>query len=105
MMLCLFIGNLNICRSLGHLEYKQNKKLSVKEQMITAFPDVGVEEITPECDFIVLACDGVWECKTNQEVCNFVAERLEKGINTSKIIEELFDSIVAADVQSGKKLL
>lgn len=72
--------------------------------MITAFPDVCVEDITPDCDFIVLACDGVWECKTNQEVCEFVSERLEKGIKISKIIEELFDSILATDVQTGNKI-
>ena len=95
------IGNLNLCRSLGDLVYKQNKKLPPEEQMITAFPDVRVEDITPDCDFIVLACDGVWDCMNNQEVCDFVGQRLDKGMKTSKIIEDIFDSIVAADIYSG----
>ena len=69
--------------------------------MITAYPDVYVEDITPDCDFIVLACDGVWDCMTNQEVCEFVSQRLDKGVKLSKIIEEMFDTIVATDIYSG----
>jgi serine/threonine protein phosphatase PrpC len=69
--------------------------------MITAFPDVYVEEITPDCDFVVLACDGVWDCMTNQEICDFISQRLDKNVKISKIIEEIFDSIVATDIYSG----
>jgi protein phosphatase 2C family protein 2/3 len=35
-------GNLNLSRALGDLTYKKNKRLSAKEQAITAFPDVRV---------------------------------------------------------------
>jgi serine/threonine protein phosphatase PrpC len=69
--------------------------------MITAFPDVYVEDIS-DSDFIVLACDGVWDCMTNQEVCDFVGPRLDKGVKPSKIIEEIFDNIVATDIYNGK---
>lgn len=98
------IGNLNLSRSLGDLEYKQNKKLAPEDQMITAYPDVVVENLTEDCDFIVLACDGVWDCMTNQEVCDFIMERLKKDptYKLSKIIEEIFDQIVAPDIMSGK---
>lgn len=93
-------GNLNLSRSLGDLEYKQNKKLPPEDQMITAYPDVVVESLTNDCSFIVLACDGIWDCLTNQEVCDFVSERLKKNPNTklSRIIEEMFDMIVAPDI-------
>lgn len=56
--------NLNLSRSLGDMEYKQNKKLGPEEQMITAFPDVVVDS-TADMDFIILGCDGIWDCKTN----------------------------------------
>jgi len=93
-------GNLNLSRSLGDLEYKQSKKLSAAEQMITAYPDVVIESLTPDCDFIIIGCDGVWDCKTNQEACDFVSQRLKQDPNykLSKIIEELFDEIVAPDI-------
>jgi serine/threonine protein phosphatase PrpC len=95
---------LNLSRSIGDLEYKQNKKLSAEDQMITAFPDVIAENLTNDCNFIVLACDGVWDCMTNQEVCDFVIERLKKDpkIKLSKIIEEIFDKILAPDIYTGK---
>jgi serine/threonine protein phosphatase PrpC len=101
--LVLKLGNLNLSRSLGDLEYKQNKKLSPEEQMITAFPDVTTETWTKDCEFIIIGCDGVWDCKTNQEAVDFVCERLRKNPNVklSKIIEELFDEILAPDIYTG----
>lgn len=72
--------------------------------MITAFPDITVENLTPDCEFLILACDGVWDCMTNQEICDFVGARLQKdpNIQLSKIIEEIFDKIVAPDITTGK---
>jgi serine/threonine protein phosphatase PrpC len=101
------IGNLNLSRSLGDLEYKQNKKLPQDEQMITAFPDVIVENISNDSDFIIIGCDGVWDCKTNQEAVDFVNDRLKRNPNTklSKIIEELFDEILAPDIYTGIKFI
>jgi len=92
-------GNLNLSRSLGDLEYKQNKKLPPEDQMITAFPEFIVENFTDDCDFMIIGCDGVWDCKTNQEACDYVTERLKKNTGKlSKIIEELLDDIVAPDI-------
>lgn len=97
-------GNLNLSRSLGDLEYKQNTKIPPEEQMITAYPDVVVDNLTSECSFIVIACDGIWDCLTNQEACDFISERLKKNPNCklSRIIEEMFDLIVAPDIYTGK---
>jgi serine/threonine protein phosphatase PrpC len=94
---------LNLSRSLGDLEYKQNKKLPPEQQMITAYPDVISESMSDDVDFVIIGCDGVWDCKTNQEAVDFVIERLKKNPNMqlSKIIEELFDEILAPDIYTG----
>lgn len=91
-------GNLNLSRSLGDMEYKQNKKLKAEEQMITAFPDI-LEDSIKDIDFIVIACDGIWDCLSNQEVVNFVSKRLKTNVNIklSSIIEEMFDEILPKD--------
>jgi protein phosphatase 1G len=99
-------GNLNLSRSLGDLEYKQNKRLPPEEQMITAYPDLVVEPLTNDINFIILACDGIWDCMTNQEICDFVSERLKKDPKQklSKIIEEILDRCLAPDIYTGKKI-
>lgn len=89
-------GNLNLSRSLGDLEYKTNKALSQKDQMITAHPDLVIEKYTDDCDFIIIGCDGIWDCLTNQEACDYVKERINT-MKLSKIVENMMDSIIASD--------
>ena len=86
------------------MEYKQNKKLPPEEEMITAYPDLTIENIMSDINFIVIACDGIWDCLTNEECCDFISERLKKDPKTklSKIVEEMFDSIIASDIYTGK---
>lgn len=97
-------GNLNLSRCLGDLEYKHNKDLPPADQIITSNPDVVVENLTSDVEFIILACDGVWDCMTNQEICDVVHSRLKADpkIKLSKIIEDIFDKIVATDLGVGK---
>lgn len=104
-------GVLNLSRSLGDLDYKQNKKLKQEDQMITAMPEIRVEKITNDCDFLIIACDGVWDCLSSQKAVDFVHERLnkpaykgEKGAKISKILEEMLDSIIAADIDEKGKV-
>ena len=71
--------------------------------MITANPDVVEENLTKDINFLVIACDGIWDCMTNQECCDFISDRMKKDpkIKLSKIIEEMFDTIIASDIYTG----
>ena len=71
-------ANLNLSRAIGDLRYKNNKDLPPRDQIITAEPDVTHEVLRPEDEFLVMACDGVWDVLTNQEVVTFVREKLGK---------------------------
>ena len=62
-------GSLNLSRALGDMDFKQTKELPAAEQMITAMPDVRTLQLHPGDEFLILACDGIWEMLTNQEVC------------------------------------
>ena len=58
-------GNLNLSRSIGDLRYKKNKSLKPEEHPVTAYPEVEKVERADDQDFIVIACDGIWETKTS----------------------------------------
>ncbi|KAF7391578.1 hypothetical protein HZH68_011121 [Vespula germanica] len=92
-------GGLNLSRALGDHAYKQNTVLPPQEQMISALPDVRHITIEPERDeFMILACDGIWNFMSSQDVVQFIKTRLtEKYDNISKICEELFDHCLAPD--------
>ena len=93
-------GNLNLTRGFGDLEYKQNKNLKPEEQMITANPDIKVIDYEKDIEFVIIGCDGIWDCLKNQEACDFVTKKLKENpkIKISKIIEDMMDSILAKDL-------
>lgn len=64
-------------------------------------PDVRKEKITPDVQFMILACDGIWDCLSSQEAVDFVADLIKKKEKTSAVIEEMFDKIIATDVASS----
>ena len=72
-----FDSNLNLSRAIGDLKYKQNGALPPSAQIITAEPDVIEQRLVPADEFMVLACDGVWDVMSNAEVCDYVRRRAE----------------------------
>ncbi len=94
------MGNLNLSRSIGDLEYKRNPELPPEDQMITAYPEVKKEKIDRDTDFMVLACDGVWDILTSQECVDFIYQRLQTS-TLSDIVESLLDRCLAKDVASS----
>lgn len=98
-------GGLNLSRAIGDHTYKQNADLPPEEQIVTACPDIKEIELTKDDSFMVIACDGIWNVMTNDEVIDFVNTRL-KTENTnkenmlSKICEELFDHCIAPDTNN-----
>ncbi|XP_015241975.1 PREDICTED: protein phosphatase 1G [Cyprinodon variegatus] len=95
-------GGLNLSRAIGDHFYKRNKTLPPEEQMISAMPDVKVLTLNEDHDFMVIACDGIWNVLSSQEVVDFVSERIKpdkdgKTRALSSIVEELLDHCLAPD--------
>ncbi|KAI4831127.1 hypothetical protein KUCAC02_002723 [Chaenocephalus aceratus] len=56
--------------------YKRNKALPPDEQMISSMPDVKVLTLNGDHDFMVIACDGIWNVLSSQEVVDFIMGEL-----------------------------
>jgi len=57
--------------------------------MITALPDIQSIDLEEGDDFFVLACDGIWNSKNNQQVIDFIRPRLADAKTLSQICEEV----------------
>lgn len=99
---CRVNGNLNLSRAIGDLKYKNNADLPPKDQIITAQPDIRRFSLAPDDRFFVLACDGVWDVMSNQEVVDFISQKLDQGMNTSQAACALLDACLATDPKEAR---
>ena len=94
-------GILALSRSIGDLEYKSDTSRTLREQMITADPDIKKEPIANDTAFLIIACDGIWDCLENQAAVDKFGELIPKKAKLSQVVEDVFDSIIAPDVASS----
>ncbi|KAF8582140.1 PP2C-domain-containing protein [Ramaria rubella] len=94
-------GNLALSRAIGDFEFKKNYSLAAERQIITADPDVIEHDMTDEDEFLVLACDGIWDCLSSQQVVDVVRRLIHNGVELPEICNELMDICLAPDSNSG----
>lgn len=96
------MGDLALSRALGDFRYKKSKELAPEDQIITCNPDVYTWYLKEGDDFI-LACDGIFDVKSNEELIEFIQEHRDKCENLGKLCEELMDDCICEDpiVSSG----
>lgn len=85
-------GSLAVSRALGDYEYKNVKDLGQCEQLVSPEPEICCHERDPDDEFIVLACDGVWDVMSNEEVCSFVHSRLKVCNNLEEVSNQVIDT-------------
>lgn len=71
-------GKLAVSRALGDFVHKGEENVKPEGQMVTCLPEMKVFERKDEDQFIVLACDGIWDVLSNEDVCNLVLAQLDK---------------------------
>jgi serine/threonine protein phosphatase PrpC len=78
------IGNLSVSRAFGDLD---------TAPYVTPEPDLYRYKLVKSDKFLIFGCDGLWDCLTNQQVCNFILnnfynETLDKLIYKKKDIAQ-----------------
>ncbi|KAM0432410.1 hypothetical protein ACHAPT_004954 [Fusarium lateritium] len=94
-------GNLALSRAIGDFEFKKSAELSPENQIVTAYPDVEQHDLTDEDEFLVIACDGIWDCQSSQAVVEFVRRGIAAKQELDKICENMMDNCLASNSETG----
>lgn len=90
--------NLNVSRAIGDFEFKQNTDLSNKEQIIVAMPEVIERKLDGKESFFLMGCDGIWELKTEDELCELIDKSKVELKDTG---EDILNKSLAHNTEEG----
>jgi len=75
-----------VSRAFGDFEYKCNVTLPAPEdQAVSVIPFIQSHQRSDKDAFLVLACDGIWDVMSNEEVAEFVMTEAKKGLENEEI--------------------
>jgi len=94
-------GDLSLSRAIGDLRFKKNASLAAEEQMVSCVPEVRTFSRHPDDEFMVLACDGIWDVLDSQEVVDRVAAHLpalhRAEVMPADVVCKILDECLASD--------
>jgi len=84
-------GDLASARSFGDFRYKTDPNLPPSQQQITVLPDCTILDRNAQDEFIVLACDGIWDVMSNLECTRYILTALKMGLSLQQACEMVLD--------------
>ncbi|RNF02494.1 protein phosphatase 2C [Trypanosoma rangeli] len=87
-------GILSLSRALGDFSFKDSD-LSPAEQAVTAKPDVVHMELTPQDEFVIIACDGIWDMVSNERAVEIVRSEVADHSDLSLACERLMEACLS----------
>ncbi len=85
-------GSLAVSRALGDFEYKNVQGKGPCEQLVSPEPEIFVEDRADKDEFVILACDGIWDVMSNEELCDFVRSRMQLTDNLKEVCNMVVDT-------------
>jgi protein phosphatase 1B len=85
-------GSLAVSRALGDFEYKNVLGKGPCEQLVSPEPEVIDLIRDDKEEFIILACDGIWDVMSNEELCDFLRSRMKLTDNLQEICNMVVDT-------------
>ncbi|GBG30290.1 Copper-transporting ATPase RAN1 [Hondaea fermentalgiana] len=84
-------GDLASARSFGDFRYKIDDALPPSKQQITVVPVTTIVPRSEADNFVVLACDGIWDVMTNFECTNLCLAAMQLGCGIGTACEKLLE--------------
>ncbi len=85
-------GALAVSRALGDFDYKRVSSIPPTEQLVSPEPDVTVlDRDLVNDEFLLLACDGIYDVMTNEEVATYIRHQLTLRSDLTEICSLLID--------------
>lgn len=84
-------GTLAVSRALGDFEFKKDVLRGPCEQLVSPEPEVTIIERDPKDEFLVLACDGIWDVMNNDDLCQFIRHKLIIEPDLEKVCSSVLD--------------
>jgi serine/threonine protein phosphatase PrpC len=87
-------GDLAVSRAFGDYSFKENSLLAADKQKVIAVPELVVyPRIMDKDEFMILACDGIWDVASSNQCSQFVQGLLLEGeTDLGNIAEEALDT-------------
>ena len=86
---------------MGDTKFKANAQLTPSEQLISNVPDTGSTKIGADDSFAVLACDGVFDVLSDDEVAALVRNRLGAGDTPNEVLAALIKEALERDTKDN----
>jgi len=94
-------GRINLSRSIGDFQYKSNNFLKENLQALIPCPEVYKFKLTPDIEFMIMGCDGLWDYVDAQKICEFVSKKLKEKISIKKILKEIFSKLITKNLDTN----
>lgn len=102
-------GILALSRAFGDFSFKlhasnvNNRHTPPENYQVTVCPDVIIHQFHPQSDeFLILACDGIWDCLNPKELISSIRHLISIGKNLEEIVEIILDQCIGmADTTTG----
>ena len=92
---------LAVSRAFGDFDFKTNTDLPSDEQAVTCSPEFTVHLRSSKDQFLVLACDGVWDVMNNDEVGKFVFDQYAS--NNNALLADIGDELLKECLARGSR--
>ncbi|KPI85847.1 putative protein phosphatase 2C [Leptomonas seymouri] len=94
-------GQLAMSRAMGDFVYKKDTKRDAKEQLVVAVPGVVTTKRGNGDSYVAIACDGIFDVLSNEELIDFINSKKADGMANLDICKAVCDRCLACAAPEG----